>query len=287
VTQVNLDLAATPGSNASDGQLDRVTVNGTGSADVISISASGGNLLVSGLPAQVTADHADPTDQLIINGLGGNDFITSSSSLNIAFGDQGDDQLFFVGNQNQLFGGDGNDWLGISGINNALVGGAGDDFLGATGMGNTAAGGDGNDTVSVTGNSNALFGELGDDWVGVSGNTDLLFGEAGNDTVAASGNGNILDGGIGNDHLTAGAHAGDTFAFHPGYQQDDITGFAAHIAGGSDVIDLQGYGLTFAGLINTFTTQVGTDCTIDFKNGDILTLHNVQKSGLQASDFHF
>jgi hypothetical protein len=120
---VNLDLAATPGSNASDGQLDRVTVNGTGSADVISISASGGNLLVSGLPAQVTADHADPTDQLIINGLGGNDFITSSSSLNIAFGDQGDDQLFFVGNQNQLFGGDGNDWLGISGINNVLVGG--------------------------------------------------------------------------------------------------------------------------------------------------------------------
>jgi Ca2+-binding RTX toxin-like protein len=222
-----------------------------------------------------------------MSGGGGNDSLTATGNLNVANGDDGDDQLFFVGDQNQLFGGTGNDWLGVSGNANALSTGSGDDFLGATGMGNTAAGGDGNDTVSVTGNSNALFGEIGDDWVGVSGNTNSLFGGSGNDTVAASGNGNILDGGTGNDHLTAGGHAGDTFIFHPGYQQDDVTGFAAHIAGGSDVIDLQGYGLSFASLMNNFTAQVGTDCMIDFKNGDILTLHNVQKSGLQATDFHF
>jgi hypothetical protein len=100
------------------------------------------------------------------------------------------------------------------------------------------------------------------------------------------GNGNILDGGTCNDHLIAGSHVGDTLIFHLDYQQDDITGFAAHLAGGTDVIDLQGYGLSFATLINNFTTQVGSDCVIDFKNGDILTLHNAQKSGLQASDFH-
>jgi hypothetical protein len=67
--------------------------------------------------------------------------------------------------------------------------------------------------------------------------------------------------------------------------RDDLTGFSAHIAGGADVIDLQGYGLTFASRLSSFTRQVGTDAVIDFKNGDILTLHNVQVSGLQASDF--
>jgi hypothetical protein len=50
------------------------------------------------------------------------------------------------------------------------------------------------------------------------------------------------------------------------------------------VIDLRGYGLTFANLINTYTSQVGTDAVITL-GGDVLTLHNVQKSGLQASDF--
>jgi Ca2+-binding RTX toxin-like protein len=122
--------------------------------------------------------------------------------------------------------------------------------------------------------------------VGVGGNNNRLLGGSGNDYLAASGNGNTLDGGPGSDHLVAGAgHQSMTFLFQLGYGQDDVTGFLAHIAGGSDVINLQGYGLTFANLINLYTKQVGTDCVIDFKNGDVLTLHDVQKSGLQAGDF--
>lgn len=75
-------------------------------------------------------------------------------------------------------------------------------------------------------------------------------------------------------------------SFHLGYQQDTITGFAAHSAGGTDIIDLNGYGLTFASL-GGFMSQNGANTVIDILNGDILTLINIQKANLQASDFHF
>jgi hypothetical protein len=112
------------------------------------------------------------------------------------------------------------------------------------------------------------------------------WGGLGDDYLAASGSSNSLDGGPGSDHLVAGAgHQSTTFLFQLGYGVDDVTGFSAHIAGGTDVIDLQSFGVTFANLMNLYTKQAGTDCVIDFKNGDVLTLHDVQKSGLQASDF--
>jgi serralysin len=190
------------------------------------------------------------------------------------------------GNQNQLNGGNGNDWLGVSGNNNALSSGPGDDFLGATGMGNTVAGGDGNDTVSATGNGNALFGQNGNDWVGISGNNNQLFGDAGDDYVAATGNGNRLDGGAGNDQLVASAHTGDTFVFHPGYGIDAISGFARHAGGGTDVIDLNGFGLNFTAL-QAFMADVGGNCLITINAATALTLNGVTKAQLLTSDFVF
>ena len=174
--------------------------------------------------------------------------------------------MFFVGNQNQLFGGDtklppgDSDWLGVSGNNNALAGGFGHDWLGATGNGNTLAGEAGSDSLFAVGGANALFGGIDNDWLGVSGS------------------GNRLDGGAGDDWLGA-TGSGNTFVFHPGARHDQITGFVA-----GDLIDLQGYGLTF-GSLQQYMAQIGGDTVIDFKNGDILTLHTVQKSGLQAGDF--
>jgi hypothetical protein len=190
-----------------------------------------------------------------------------------------------------LIGGSGNDWVGASGSGNTLLGGGGGDMLFTNGNNNVLYGQSegGGDTLFADGDTNVLYAQGGGTWLGVSGNGNVLFGAGGaNDYLAASGNSNYFDPSSGNDAMVAASgHSGDLFVFHPGYGQDEITGFAAHIAGGTDVIDLQGYGLNFASLINTFTTQVGTDCTIDFKNGDILTLHNVQKSGLQVPDFHF
>jgi Ca2+-binding RTX toxin-like protein len=77
VKQVAIDLAATGGSG--DGAVDTVTVNGTGGNDQINVAASGTLVTVSGLPAQVTVDHAEATDHLMINGGAGNDTINAST----------------------------------------------------------------------------------------------------------------------------------------------------------------------------------------------------------------
>lgn len=63
VKQVAIDLAGTLGGSAGDSAADTVTVNGTGGNDQINITASGTQVAVSGLPAQVTVDHADTGDQ--------------------------------------------------------------------------------------------------------------------------------------------------------------------------------------------------------------------------------
>ena len=117
--------------------------------------------------------------------------------------------------------------------------------MGATGNGNYLIGGDDGDTLFSVG-SNFLYGEFGGDWLGCSGNDNVLNGAQGNDYLAASGNNNTLDGGAGNDKLVAGgAHAGHRFVFHPGYGMDTISSFSRHGAGGTDVIDLNGFGLNF------------------------------------------
>ena len=72
VTQVNVDLAGTPGGG--DGAADTVTVNGTAGPDVINVTAAPGLVLVTGLSAQVQIANPEPlSDTLIVNGLGGTD----------------------------------------------------------------------------------------------------------------------------------------------------------------------------------------------------------------------
>src|SRR5262249_51244915 len=106
------------------------------------------------------------------------------------------------------------------------------------------------------------------------------------DYLAATGNGNVLDGGAGNDQLVAGAHSGDRFVFHAGYGLDSITGFARHGAGGTDVIDLNGFGLNFASL-QPFLSTVGGNAVITINAATVLTIVGVTSAQLQASDFLF
>src|SRR5207253_3345928 len=53
VTEVNLDLSATPGTNTGDGQADTVVVTGTNGADAVLIQGSAGEVGVVGLSAFV------------------------------------------------------------------------------------------------------------------------------------------------------------------------------------------------------------------------------------------
>jgi len=73
------NLSVVPGTPASDGAVDTVTVAGTDNADAIAIrgraaSAVGSGVVeIAGLPAEVRLTRVEPTDRLTVNGGGGVD----------------------------------------------------------------------------------------------------------------------------------------------------------------------------------------------------------------------
>jgi hypothetical protein len=84
---MDVDLAGTFGGATSDAVADNVTVNGTGLADVISLSANAGTVQVSGLPTLVRITHADAfLDLLTINGLGGFDSFSVGAGVTALIG---------------------------------------------------------------------------------------------------------------------------------------------------------------------------------------------------------
>src|SRR5690606_13815752 len=110
--------------------------------------------------------------------------------------------------------------------------------------------------------ANTLTGSASGNW---------LLGGAGNDTI---------DGGAGNDVLF-GEAGSDTFVFGTG-SGADVIGEFLH---GEDQIDISAYGFSsFAELANSFH-QVGADGAIDLGGGNLIVLHNVTMSTLDAGDF--
>ena len=150
VTQVNLDLSATPGSGQGDGAADTVTVNGTAGDDTVTVASSGASVVVNGLAAKVTVAGAEGAlDSLTVNGLGGNDTINASGlkagqvNLTINGGD-GDDKITGSQGNDTVFGGRGND--------TALMGAGDDTFVWNPGDGSdTVDGQAGNDTLLFNG----------------------------------------------------------------------------------------------------------------------------------------
>jgi hypothetical protein len=80
VKSIGLDLAGTLGGTTADGQTDRTVVNGTDMNDAIAASGDSSGITVSGLQAQVAIRHQDPTDQLFVEGLGGDDSISAGTA---------------------------------------------------------------------------------------------------------------------------------------------------------------------------------------------------------------
>jgi Ca2+-binding RTX toxin-like protein len=159
VKQVNIDLAASPGSGTGDGAADTVAVNGTASANTITVSGNGGSIVVDGLPAEVTIAGAEgANDALLVEGLTGNDTIDAST-------------------------------LAAGLINLTIDGGAGNDTIIGSRGADTLIGGDGNDVVTGgAGNDVAFLGDGNDTFVWNPGDgSDIVEGQAGNDTLQFNG----------------------------------------------------------------------------------------------------
>jgi Ca2+-binding RTX toxin-like protein len=122
VNAVNIDLAGTNGSG--DGAADTVVINATDADDVVTVSSSNGVVTVKGLGSDVTISGFETGDQLVINGLGGDDVINASGlEAGISLTENGGD-----GND-VLIGGAGNDTINGGPGDDVLIGGPGNDTL--------------------------------------------------------------------------------------------------------------------------------------------------------------
>jgi Ca2+-binding RTX toxin-like protein len=79
VAEVDVDLALFSGGG--DALIDAVHVNGTHADDTIAIAADGATVVTSGLAASVTVRGSEPSDQLVVNGLGGIDAISAGPGV--------------------------------------------------------------------------------------------------------------------------------------------------------------------------------------------------------------
>jgi Ca2+-binding RTX toxin-like protein len=126
VTDVNIDLAATPGSGTGDGQADTVIINATAGNDAITVAGNAGIAAVLGLAGRVHVAGAEAAiDSLVVNTLGGDDVVDASGLTATAIrllenGGDGDDVLI---------GGAGNDTLSGGAGDDVLIGGLGQDIL--------------------------------------------------------------------------------------------------------------------------------------------------------------
>jgi Ca2+-binding RTX toxin-like protein len=134
LSEIQPDLSG-PLGQIDDGAPDQVVIDGTDRSDVITASGEQGKVSVTGLAAIVDIAHPTaPQDQLVINGLGGDDAIDGAGLTA--------DSMSF-----RADGGDGADVINGGDGNDTLLGGAGDDVLhGGPGL-DTLDGGTGNNVL--------------------------------------------------------------------------------------------------------------------------------------------
>jgi hypothetical protein len=195
--------------------------------------------------------------------------------------------------------------------NNAQVKNSGD-IDGGAGIGvsiNSYMGGSSTfvNSGNVSGGAYGVLTYYGDDTFinkgTVTGKVDLYMGDDTYDGKNGVVHG-IIDGSYGNDHLKGGSHSdclsggtehdvligrggADHFIFSTDFDHDTITDFDVSGTGHDrvDLADMKGFG-SF-GDLKGHMHQDGADAVLDFGNGDVLTLNNVDFHDLSKADFQF
>lgn len=227
-----------------------------------------------------------------IEGSSTSDVIVDYAGDNIVSADAGDDLVVVGFGNDAVDGGSGNDEIYTRTGDDIVSAGDGEDLV-YLGRGDDLARGgrdndqlygeDGNDKLWGQKGHDLLDGGAGDDKLVGGGGRDELYGGEGNDFLKGGGGRDFLSGGEGTDILFGG-NGRDTFGYSLGDDDDTITDF--DLVKDKIEIDLDLGVSSFTGVM-AHANQVGLDTVIDFGNGDILTLENIQVSDLSSNDFTF
>ncbi len=122
-----------------------------------------------------------------------------------------------------------------------------------------------------------------------TGISNLLATDNGAHTLTGNGENNVITGGTGNDVIDSGGGTAiltggggsDTFVMHKGYVQDTITDFNP----ATDVVDLNGYGISDINTIGSGLSQHGTDTWLVLPDGGKVVFDNMVDSTLMPADF--
>ena len=186
----------------------RSSSNGTAGNDKIEVSSDANSVTASGLSAPVSVQHPETTDELAVNGLGGNDQISVNGS-------NADDKIDVSGDatgvaisglpaQVAIQQPEAGDQLTVNGL-------AGNDSISAADLaaqtiGLTIDGGPGDDTLVGGDGVDTLIGGDGNDFADGNRGADVAFLGNGNDTFQ-------WDPGDGSD-VVEGQHGNDTMIFN-------------------------------------------------------------------------
>jgi len=158
LVDVRVDLASTPGGGG-DAQADVVIATGTNVGDVIDVVGAGTSFSVAGLHALITVAGAEgANDALVVNALGGSDFLNASA-------------------------------LPAGIVRTTLDGGAGSDVIRGSRGADVILAGDGSDYVDGRQGDDVAFLGAGDDlfaWNPGDG-SDVVEGQAGSDRLQFNG----------------------------------------------------------------------------------------------------
>ena len=197
------------------------------------------------------------TESFVLDGLAGNDILTTGSGddkvtgndgddlirtnggTDLVYGADGDDKIYGGAGDDVIYGGDGVDRLYGDEGNDEIYGNIGDDRLFGNEGDDLIVGGVGNDRVDGAEGADYLFGNDGNDYMIGDIGDDTIDGGAGMDTIFGGEGNDIINGGSGND--TIRADGGDDLIF--GDEGIDII-FAGsgndEIHGGADINELRG-----------------------------------------------
>jgi Ca2+-binding RTX toxin-like protein len=252
----SLDPAAqTAVANGGDG-LDLLSFVASAGADTLTATTADGTLA-----AGSNSTSYQGIERFSINGLDGNDAITTGSGDDFLNGDFGDDTLNAGGGDDFLFGGPGTD---------AANGQDGDDtlhFLGTMG----------NDTLTLTPPDGTLSaGSSTTNFTGIeNGNLDGFFGD---DVLTTGGGADVLSGNFGSDTLNAGAGddrlMGGDFGF-PGAITNTLNG-----GDGSDTMFFDG---TSGNDMLTALTSDGS-LSAGLRTDNYTSIQNFQINGFDGND---